>query len=157
MCLAVGAPVSPSLPRVPAPSGGVIPEGPPRLSEVCFQGGVSVLRRRARHGQLQDRAEQGTVTLATALGNGPQEVLETDPGELGPWREGWAARPRRQKGPHPAASEFWATWFQQAERNVCNDCLTRGQEKGPRGGQVCTCLVGTLRSNCPWGAPETDP
>ena len=40
-----------------------------------------------------------TITLAAALDNGLKEILETDPGEPGPWQGGWASKARQTKVP----------------------------------------------------------
>lgn len=152
-CLLWGAPSHPSLPRVPAPSGGVIPgaTSPPR----CASRVVSPC----------PDAEPGTVSFRTEPSKGlshcplPWEMgrrkSSRQTRELGPWREGrrqghagkkvpipWPLNP----GPHGSS-----------KRKGMFVMTVKGQEKGAEGGQVCTCLVGALRSNRPRGAPETDP
>ena len=135
VCLAVGAPISPSLPRVLAQNRGVIPEGPPCLPGVHFQSGVSVLRRR----------EPGTVNFRIEQGEGPshwpppwkmgrRKSLRQSQGSQNLGGKDGPARPGRHEGPHPAASEFWATWFWQVERNqFVMSALQTGAGEGAEG------------------------
>ena len=86
-----------------------------------------------------------TITLAAALDNGLKEILETDPGEPGPWQGGWASKARQTKVPVPQPLNSGHVVPGSGKESVCNDCLTNG---GRKRGQREARLARVLRM--PW-------